>query len=370
MTLEKRKNNPEVALVIPVEPARLKELLAANFGHGGTPVIDRVTVPPGGGLSFQVPAATGPQAQQSLEGVVILDHRARAYWEKQGEATGTPPNCASQDGWHGVGIPGGLCMTCPLNEWDSGKDGRGKACKELHRIYLLQGGDTLPLLLTLPPTSLREWDAYRTRVMREGNTLQEVATSFTLTQDRAGGGQLFSRVVPISKGILPEAQARLAKDIKVLLEPSLLGVQIADEDYRAPQAATHESGKRGEAATPQVAAPPAQETPKDALDSLVVEGVLAEDPAIGYNSAGTPVVRVILSTHGYERKLVFALGELAESINTNLNQGDKAKFTGRNEEKLLQGKRTTVFVAHGWELLLRPSDPAKPQAPADPELPF
>lgn len=365
MTLAKRAKKQEAVLDIPVDPERLKELMEANFGHGGAPVVDRVTVPPGGGTSFQVPTTMGPQPQASLTGVVVFEHRARAYWGKQGESTGAPPECSSQDNWRGVGVPGGLCMNCPMNKWDTGKEGRGKACKEFHRVYLLQAGDTLPILLTVPPTSLREWDKYGTRVTREGNTLQEVVTSFTLVQDRAGGGQLFSRVFPISKGVLPEVQSRLAKDLKVALEPALLGLKVEDQDYPAPPAKVAEPRAVDAGKTL-----PTTEATKPASSSEIYEGILTGDPELAYTNDGQAVVRVPV-TNGSGPAAVYAFGFLAESINQNLSdlrEGTVVRFTGEQKKLHLKAGLSMVFVARAWEITAPPA--IEPPTPTEPELPF
>lgn len=57
------------------------------------------------------------------------------------------------------------CKGCPMAAWGSavGDDGearRGKACKEMRRIYLFQKDAILPVKISLPPTSVTIWDDY------------------------------------------------------------------------------------------------------------------------------------------------------------------------------------------------------------------
>lgn len=57
------------------------------------------------------------------------------------------------------------CKGCPMSAWgsavsDDGEPRRGKACKEMRRIYLFQKDDILPVKISLPPTSVTAWDDY------------------------------------------------------------------------------------------------------------------------------------------------------------------------------------------------------------------
>jgi len=58
------------------------------------------------------------------------------------------------------------CASCPMNEWGSSlTGGKGKACKNGRRLVLLAyGKDGLsnddPVVLRLPPTSLKNWAGY------------------------------------------------------------------------------------------------------------------------------------------------------------------------------------------------------------------
>lgn len=60
----------------------------------------------------------------------------------------------------GIGQPGGLCVSCPYNQFGSGSNGKGKACKNMRALYLLRSGEYLPIQLTLPPTSLRPFSEF------------------------------------------------------------------------------------------------------------------------------------------------------------------------------------------------------------------
>ena len=68
------------------------------------------------------------------------------------------------DGKTGIGEPGGACATCPMNAYGSARDGgRGKACKNMRDIYLLRSGEYMPLLISLPPTSIKPFKEFLNR---------------------------------------------------------------------------------------------------------------------------------------------------------------------------------------------------------------
>lgn len=99
--------------------------------------------------------------EKSLEGVIVYHHKARGYWEVEGQQL---PTCSSMDGTVGGDENGEIhtCANCPFNAWGSGKDGRGKACKEMRWIYVLRDGEIIPSRISLPPTSLGSFDAFVT----------------------------------------------------------------------------------------------------------------------------------------------------------------------------------------------------------------
>ena len=117
----------------------------------------RVKIPAGGVLQFEMPSddPENPDYIKTLEGVILHHHASCAYWpagsEYDDDAT---PLCSSVDGKVGIGDPGILCATCPMNQYGSAKEGRGKACKNMRQLYLLRSGEYMPLQVTLPPTSL------------------------------------------------------------------------------------------------------------------------------------------------------------------------------------------------------------------------
>ena len=123
----------------------------------------RVKVPSGGALQFELPGddPENPEYARTIEGVILHNHAACAYWPEESESDeDAMPLCSSVDGKLGCGEPGGDCVTCALNRFGSGANGKGKACKNTRILYLLRDGEFMPIQITLPPTSIRPFSDF------------------------------------------------------------------------------------------------------------------------------------------------------------------------------------------------------------------
>jgi len=123
----------------------------------------RIKIPSGGQLQFEIPTddPDNPDYSKTLEGVIVYSHNSNAYWPEGHEYDdNTPPQCQSMDGKLGVGCPGGLCASCGYNVFGSDPKGKGKACKNMRVIYLLQSGAFMPIQISLPPTSIRPYTEF------------------------------------------------------------------------------------------------------------------------------------------------------------------------------------------------------------------
>lgn len=81
----------------------------------------------------------------------------------------SPPDCWRPGGLkpeqNCAKIQSKLCVSCPQNRWGSGvsRDGmpsRGKACSNLRRLILKLAGVDFPVILNLPPTSVKSFNQY------------------------------------------------------------------------------------------------------------------------------------------------------------------------------------------------------------------
>lgn len=81
------------------------------------------------------------------------------------------------------------------------------ACKQKRRVYLLREGEILPVILTIPTGSLKEFTKYVTRLLQKGKKTNSVVTKFTLKKVQNSTGITFSQVVcGVDRALTPEEQ--------------------------------------------------------------------------------------------------------------------------------------------------------------------
>jgi hypothetical protein len=149
--------------------------------------LPRVTMPAGGGTRWEIPGLAGTESSETLTGILVYTRQTRAYWPSK-DVTGDPPQCASRDGQVGIGDPGGECRTCPHAQF--GSDGqRGQACKQQSQWFLLRADSFLPVVLGLPPTSLKAAKQYMLALAGAGIRYFEVVTDIGLERDQNLDGQ-------------------------------------------------------------------------------------------------------------------------------------------------------------------------------------
>ncbi len=132
--------------------------------EGVTLRLPRAKIPGGGTIQFELTGDNPdePEYSKSIEGVLMYTHLANAYWPEGEEYDDdAPPLCQSVDGKTGYGTPGGMCQDCMLNQFGTdSKGGAGKACKNMRMLYILRSGESMPLQLALPPTSLKGYNDF------------------------------------------------------------------------------------------------------------------------------------------------------------------------------------------------------------------
>ncbi len=195
----------------------------AEEAVGLTPKFPQVKIPSGGMIAFEVPNLDdpdNPDSEKVIEGVILHHHAANAYWASDDDDDmNTPPDCSSFDGQHGIGIPGGDCASCAMNQWDSGEGGKGKACKNMRQVYLAREGEAIPILLSLPPTSLGAFNDYINRafMFRQRGSCGSV-TQISLKKMENANGKPYSVAVFKNAGDLSGDQLKewiaYAKDFK------------------------------------------------------------------------------------------------------------------------------------------------------------
>lgn len=214
---------------------------------------DEVKIPSGGSLAFELPSddPDNPETATSITGIIAYHHSANARWEGNytGDADSNAPVCISYDGV--LGFNNGTCTECkecPFNQFGSDESGVGKACKNMKRVYILRSGELLPLVLVLPPTSIRPFREYLGRLVKRGKKPSGVITKITLKKEKSQSGIVYSRVALEKVAELsPDEQAAVVgirKDLEAFLEAQThLPQGEASEPAESSQSALTEPGE-------------------------------------------------------------------------------------------------------------------------------
>lgn len=244
--------------IVPFDGEVLEALHEELDGLGSIP-FDQVKIPAGGARSFEVPSGDpdNPDTALELVGIIVDHHPSNCYWKDPYAGGGNAsPDCYSMDGKTGLEAETGCvknCETCPFNQFGSADDGNGKACKNTHRLYLLREGETLPIVLTLPPTSIKpfkEYIAKRVLLAKPPKRCWQVVTKITLKTEQNAAGIKYSKAVFAKVGILEnEAAVKPTVDgIKALIQAQKTTFDAAPSEVAeaAPAAPTFEAVKEDE----------------------------------------------------------------------------------------------------------------------------
>ena len=179
----------------------------------------RAKIPSSGGRVFDI--ITGDEefdtSVTSFRGVVVNYHNCNALYLNP-EPSNEPPDCSSPDGIKGLDMLNGEikdCESCPSNQWGSGNGTkRGKACKNMRRLYILVEGSDIPIVMTLPPTSIVGWEKYKSAVLGvRRQTPKEVVTEFSLGAAINGAGIKYSVVQFKPIGVIGNAVQETIKQL-------------------------------------------------------------------------------------------------------------------------------------------------------------
>lgn len=241
----------------------------ANDTSAFTLVPTKLTIAPGG---IGVFASSSGETYKTLTGVVAVSQIARAYWPEKGTSK-RPPLCSSADGVFGTinprpdqeqvdagrtarlpheairladagkAVPKTYsCAECPLSEWESahqgGRQGRRQACKELRRLVILIDGWTQPVLLTLPPTSAKAWDAFCSNQELVRSAYWATRVEIGLEKAAAEDGSPYNTVAVKAVGSL-KTDAALVKaviEIRRTFETLVREMGITPDEYRTDAA--------------------------------------------------------------------------------------------------------------------------------------
>lgn len=216
-----------------------------------------IKIPSGGGKAFEVETddPDDPEIMKEVTGVIIFTHRMNAYWaQKFGEAgedgnINKSPDCSSMDGKQGINRETGeirTCDTCPYNQF--GSDGKGKACKNMRRLYIMMNNRPDIYLLTVPPTSIKDVNKALKKIMGQQHIpYSRMIVTFKLNVVENADKIKYSKVTLEKTGLLPEALYKTTAELRKAMKQSYESVAITTDDCKeaAPMEATPEVGPDG-----------------------------------------------------------------------------------------------------------------------------
>lgn len=191
---------------------------------------DRIKIPAAGSTVYEVPGSDPGEtdAVKEFSGVILFHHPLFSYYRERFSGGNNAPDCGSYDGVAGVGDPGGACAHCPLNQFGSGENG-GKACKNKRRIYILREGELIPLLLTLPTGSVKEFNQYVKRLLGKHRLSGTVVTKFSLKKVANIGGIDYSQAQFAFVRPLADEELAFVKPIADQVKQYAMRVEHEDE---------------------------------------------------------------------------------------------------------------------------------------------
>lgn len=212
------------------------EMLAAmreELGPNYQPDFARAGIPAGGVTMFSIKRGADdddPEMVKYLDGVIVYQHDTNAYWPESYGGGKEQPICQSRDGVTGHWQDGQVfsCATCQYNQFGSettqdGTKGRGKACKNGKRVYILRDGELFPTVLSLPPTAIKAFNSYIFNLLMPkgggaGMRPYQVVTRIELKQLKNATGIAYAAPTFKALGTLPvekmDAMAGYAASIK------------------------------------------------------------------------------------------------------------------------------------------------------------
>lgn len=224
-------------------------------------------------------------AASYVDVVLVRANRAltRVYYAKgyvEGESDGSKPTCFSNDGERPdpqVETPQAKsCAACPHSVWGSrvGDNGqKGRSCQESKRLAIVSLDHLRePMLLRVPPASLRPLADYAKRLDTYGTEISQVATRLSFDMELASPKLTFKPL-----GVLPP---EAAAEVEVLrtddVVKHIIGVTEGVQPEAEPEGAAPETAQAAPAAQQEA---PAAEKPKRAAKATKATPAQQTPPA-------------------------------------------------------------------------------------------
>lgn len=95
------------------ETVNLAELFSEEL-DGLRPSFERIKIPAGGGLAYEVPGddPNSPDSAKDFSAVILYHHPINSYYKEKFTGGNNPPDCSSLDGKLGIVAETGECKEC------------------------------------------------------------------------------------------------------------------------------------------------------------------------------------------------------------------------------------------------------------------
>ena len=178
------------------------------------------------------------QSFDELKAVVLFKQKTRGLWTEGDKI----PLCSSFDGVTGTDRDGNQhrCAQCSSNTFGSGKEGRGKECKEMRRMFLLTPDNALPIQISFPPTSISVIDNFFSA--RLTNRISDIAkkVKFTLAPTSKNGFNFALAVLKNGEDV-PAKDILEINKLRQRFVDSWRHIAIDEEDYGAEDTGSGEA---------------------------------------------------------------------------------------------------------------------------------
>jgi len=219
----------------------------------------RIKFPTGGSTSAFV-LSDDDMLKAPVDVIVAVAQRKRRYYPSKDPVAGQAPLCASPDGQNGyfdaesAQVQAALaapvrhpalavvdptriagpwqCASCPLSDWGTAGDGsRGQACKEGRALLVIIRGWAMPAVLTLPPTSVKPWDAFASGMLQRGHAYFSRWLTLGLTKENSPKGTAYAVLTIKSGAPLSDAEAAEVMAIRAQYVELVRSMTLEDDDF-------------------------------------------------------------------------------------------------------------------------------------------
>ncbi len=185
------------------------------------------------------------QSHEELRGVIVFKQKVRGHWQ-EGNKT---PLCRSigcvigtdqADGKHN-------CASCPQNEWGSGKNGVGKACKEKRRVFFVPPGSMCAATIDFSSASINDFDTFESARLQQ--RIPDIAAEFVARGVPAKSDQGFTYAqaqFKLGKKITDLGEMLEYRRIRELIQVAAAKMDVEDDEYEKSDAPQAEKAAEGD----------------------------------------------------------------------------------------------------------------------------